>query len=88
MSSQSSNSARRVGPAWPVKVTSYVRNRVLAPYSVFGFLLTRMAHVSLRDCYRAPKRSPRLSSSGPRVCRPSANRVAVRAWAVSETTSW
>ena len=29
-------------------------------------------------CQRAPRRSPRLSSSGPRVCRPCANRAAVR----------
>src|SRR5262249_9279157 len=39
-------------------------------------------------CQRAPRRSPRLSSSGPRVCRPCANRAAVRALAGSEVTSW
>src|ERR1700749_3828074 len=34
-----------------------------------------------------PRRSPRWSSSGPRVCRPWVNRAAVRAWAVSAATS-
>jgi hypothetical protein len=39
-------------------------------------------------CHRAPRRSLRLSSNGPRVCRPRVNRAAVRAWAGSEVTSW
>src|SRR5690242_7873068 len=38
-------------------------------------------------CHRDSRRSPRSSSSGPRVCSPCANRVAKRALTVSERTS-
>jgi len=43
---------------------------------------------TLSFCHRDPMRSPRSSSSGPRVCKPCANTAAVRALTTSEPTSW